>query len=119
MATLLELREVGNNPCNYNPPPTPLLQSSQDLEPGLDHDPPNPLTVNEVPALLRLPLELRWQIFRPFIRADEGQICEHEQTQLPFIIWNGGKREQAPKTGVQPSVLRINRQIYRELLPLL
>lgn len=118
MATLLE-REVGNNPCDYNPPPTPLLRSSQDLKPGLDHDLPTPSTANEVPGLLRLPLELRWQIFHPLLRADDDQICEHAQTQLPFIIWNGGKREQAPKTGVQPSVLLLNRQIYRELLPLL
>lgn len=119
MATLLELREVGNNPCNYIPPPTPLLPSSQDLEPGLDHDLPTPSTANEVPDLLRLPLELRWQIFRPLLRADKDQICEHAQTQLPFIIWNGRKRDYAPKTGVQPSVLLLNRQIYRELLPLL
>lgn len=119
MATLLERREVGNNPCDYNPPPTPLLRSSQDLKPGLDHDLPTPSTANEVPDLLRLPLELRWQIFNPLLRADEDQICEHAQTQFPFIIWNGRKREQAPKTGVQPSVLLLNRQIYRELLPLL
>lgn len=117
MATSPEIREVGNNTCDHNPPPTLLLPSSQDLKPA--HDLPTSSTANKAPGLLRVPLELRWQIFRPLIRADEHQICAHEQTQLPFIIWNGGKREKAPKTGVQLSVLLLNRQLYRELLPLL
>lgn len=102
-----------------SPPPTFLLPSSQDLRPAIGQDPPAPSTINGVPDLLRLPLELRWHIFLPLIRADEHQICEHAQTHLPFIIWNGGKREQAPKTCVQLSVLLLNRQIYQELIPLL
>lgn len=117
MATSFERRDVATNPCNSCPPPTFLLPSSQDLKPELGRDLPAPSTINGVPGLLRLPLELRWQIFLPLIRADEHQICAHAQTHLPFIIWNGGKREQAPKTGVQLSVLLLNRQLYQELIP--
>lgn len=110
MATSFERRDVATNPCNSSPPPAFLLPSSQDLKPA-------PSTINGVLDLLHLPLELRWQIFLPLIRADEHQICAHAQNHLPFIIWNGGKREEAPKTGVQLSVLLINRQIYQELIP--
>lgn len=115
MATSLERRGVGTS----SPPLTLILPSSQDLKPALGRGLPAPSTVNGVPGLLRLPLELRWQIFRTFTRADEHQICSHAQTNLPLIVWNGGKREQAPKTGVQLSVLLLNRQIYQELIPLL
>lgn len=101
-----------------SPIPTFILPSSQDLRPAIGQDLLASSTINGVPDLLRLPLELRWHIFLPLIRADEPQICEHAQTHLPFIIWNGGKREQAPKTGVQLSVLLLNRQIYQELIPL-
>lgn len=118
MATAFERRDVAVNPCNPSPPPTFLLPSSQDLKPALGRDLPAPSTINVAPDLLHLPLELRWQILVPFIRADEHQICAHAQNNLPFIIWNGGKREQAPKTGVQLSVLLISRQIYQELIPL-
>lgn len=117
MATSFERRDVVTNPCNSSPPPTFLLPSSQDLKPALGRDLPAPWTINGVPYLLHLPLELRWQIFLPLIRADEYQICAHAQTHMPFVIWNGGKREQAPKTGVQLSVLLLNRQIYQELIP--
>lgn len=119
MATSLERREVSNKPCNSNTPPTLLLPSSQDFKPTLDHNLPTPSTANKVPGLLRLPLELRWKIFRPLLRADEHQICAHAQTHLPFIIWNAGTREHAPKTGVQHTVILLNRQIHGELLPFL
>lgn len=119
MATSLERRDVGTKPYNSSPPLTLLLSSSQDVKPALGRDLPAPSTVNGAPYLLRLPLELRWQIFRTFVRADMHQICAHAQTHHPFIVWNGGKRELAPKTGVQLSVLLLNRQIYQELMPLL
>lgn len=119
MATSPERRDVGTDTCNSSPPSALHLPSSQDLKPALGRDLLAPSAVNRVPDLLRLPLELRWQIFRTLICADEHQICAHAQTHLPFIIWNGGKRELATKTGVQLSVLLINRQIYQELIPLL
>lgn len=119
MVTSLERRDVGNKPCKSSPPSTLLLPLSQDLKPALGRNLPAPSTINEVPDMLRLPLELRWHIFHPFIRADEHQLCAHAQTHLPFIIWDGGKREKAPITGVHLSVLLLNRQIYQELVPLL
>lgn len=119
MATSSERRDVATNPCNPSPPPTFLLPSSQDLKPALSRDLPAPSTINGAPDLLHLPLELRWQILVPLIRANEHQICAHAHNNLPFIIWNGGKREQSPKTGIQLSVLLLNRQIYQELIPLL
>lgn len=119
MATSPERRDVGTDTCNPSPPSALLLPSSQDLKPALGRDLPPPSTVNRVPDLFRLPLELRLQIFGTMICADVHQICAHAHTQLPFIIWNGGKREPATKTGVQLSVLLINRQIFQELIPLL
>lgn len=118
MTTSFERRDVAIDPRNPSAPPIFLLPSSQDLKPALGRALPAPSKINGVPDLLHLPLELRWQILVPLIRADEHQICAHAPNNLPIIIWNGGKREQAPKTGVQLSVLLLNRQIYQELIPL-
>lgn len=98
MVTSLERRDVGTKPCKSSPPSTLLLPSSQDQKPALGRNLPAPSRINGVPDMLCLPLELRWQIFHPFILADEHQLCAYAQTHLPFIIWDGGKREKAPIT---------------------
>lgn len=72
-----------------------------------------------LPGLLRIPLEVRWQIFRELLFADKHSICPHNR--LPFVIfylrnYNYVVIEDA-KHGL--SALLLNRQIYHEMMTLI
>ena len=72
-----------------------------------------------LPGLLRIPLEIRWQIFRYVLVIDKTHICSHNR--LSFIVLSLSRigsitaRESKPDI----SALFVNHQLYHEMTTLL
>lgn len=72
-----------------------------------------------LPGLLRIPLEVRWQIFRELLSASKYSICPHNR--LPFVVFYLRKFNSVVNEGAKHglSALLLNRQIYHEMMTLL
>lgn len=71
-----------------------------------------------IPTLLAIPLEIRLQIFRYLLRADDARICPHARLPYLFIRSEIGNQPNAPNDIFVPALL-INRQLYFEMKPIL
>lgn len=78
-----------------------------------------PIQIGTLPGLLRIPFEVRWQIFRELLFADKHNICPHNR--LPFVIFYLRKSNSVVNDGAKHglSALLLNRQIYHETMTLL
>lgn len=70
------------------------------------------------PSLLTIPLEIRLQIFGYLLRVDNGRICPHARVPYLFIHPDDLLYVYASNDIFLPA-LRINRQLYFEMKPIL
>lgn len=97
------------SPCNH------IVQ----IQIGTERSTGNEVPSKTLPGLLRIPLEVRWQIFRELLFVDKHTICPHNR--LPFVIFDLRKSNSVVKEGAKHgiSALLLCRQIYHELMTLL
>lgn len=86
---------------------------------GIERSASNGEPSKTLPGLLRIPLEVRWQIFRNLLSADKYSICPHNR--LPFVIFYMREFNSVVNEGAKHglSALLLNRQIYHEMMTLL
>lgn len=101
--------DLQRSSCNHLP------QIKIGTEQSSDNEEPS----KTLPGLLRVSLEVRWQIFRELLLADKHSICPHNR--LPFVIFYMWKAasvvNEVARHGL--SALLLNRQIYHEMMTLL
>lgn len=110
MATL-----TNSDPDLHLSPSNHILQIQIGTERSAGNEEPS----KTLPGLLRIPLEVRWQIFRELLFADTHSICPHNR--LPFVIFYLRKSNSVVNEGAKHglSALLLSRQIYHEMMTLL
>lgn len=80
---------TNSDPDLHRSPSNHILQNQIGTERSAGNGEPS----KTLPGLLRIPLEVRWQIFRELLFADTHSICPHNR--LPLVIFYCGNLIQS------------------------